>query len=219
MAKDDKVELSPDWYTLQVEANGECVFKEEPPPPVGTTAKKDTSNDEDTRTSQAPKESVTPTEHAMEIVKPKPVKRKASSRPRPLKTSLSPSSSESSRSSSSSWPPRRPSALARKKTEPDIVEISDCDTATGKSTVSETRATTTRRLRAGQTPRHSPALPRTTVVDRSLPFGEVAFSGRGWERISHTGATAAVVTPDITTSGGSTLTVEATRILKALEDE
>lgn len=216
MAKDDEVELSPDWYTLRVEANGECVFKEEPPPPVGTTTKRDTSNDEDTRTSQAPEEPVTPTEHAMEIVKSNPVKRKASSRPRPLKTSISPSSSESSRSSSSSWPPRRPSALARKKTEPDIVEISDCDTAAGKSTVSETQATSTRRLRAGatQTPRRSPASPRTAVVDRSLPFGEVAFSGRGWETFSHAGATAAVVTPS-----GNTLTVEATRILKALEDE
>ena len=224
MAKDDKVELSPDWYTLRVGADGECIFKEEPPPPVRTIPKKDKSKGKDTGTVLVPEESVAPTEQAIEIGKSKPVQRKASPRirpSRPLKTSVSPSSSESSRSSASSWPPPRPSARTRKKPEPDIVEISDSDTAADKSTVSETQTASTRRSKAGptRTPRRSPALPRTAVVNRSLPFGGVPFSGRGPERFYPTGATATGVTSAVTTSSGNPLSAEAIRILKALEDD
>lgn len=224
MAKDDEVELSPDWYTLRVGADGKCIFKEEPPPPVGTTVKKDTIKDKDTGRLLASEESVIPTQQTIEIEKSNPVKRKASSRARPLrrsKTSASPSSTDSSISSTSSWPPRRPSARTRKSPEPDIVEISDYYTADDKSTVSETQTTSTRRVRAAptRTSRRSPKLPRTAAADRSSPFGEVELPGGGCERFNHMGATAVAATSAVTTSSGNTLSAEARRILKALEDD
>lgn len=202
MAKNDKVELSPDWYTLRVGEDGECTFKEKPPAPVGTTTKKGAA----TGATQTSEGSMAPTEQA---TKPK---RKASPRTvssRPSKTSASPSSSESSRSSASSLPPRRPNARAHKTREPDIVEVSDSDTSADKSAVTETQTTRTRRSRAGatRTSRHSPALPRTAVTGRSSPFGEAAFSGRGWERFYHTETTVVVTAPS-----GNALNAQATRI-------
>ena len=128
-------------------------------------------------------EQATPTEQVTKIEKRKPVKKKAPPRARssrPLKAPASLSSSESSRSSASSWPPRRPGVRIRKTPEPAIVEITDSDMSSGESIVAETQAASTQLSKAG--PSRQPLVPpRTAVVDHPPPFGEVAFSGRGWE--------------------------------------
>jgi hypothetical protein len=162
-----------------------------------------------------------PTEQATETEKPKPVKRKASPRARPSrpsKTSTSPSSSESSRSSTSSWPPRRPSARTR-KSQNQISSKSQTPTLTLIRALYrklKPRAPSDRRAASSRTPRHS-VVPRTAVDDRSSPFGEVAFSGRGWERFYHTGATAA--TSAVTTSSGNSAQRSSDKDPQALEDD
>ena len=193
MAKDDEVKLTPDWYTLRIGEDGECLFKEEPPAPVVTTTKKNAAKAKGTGTSQAPEESMTmteqatPTEQVTEIEKPKPVKKKAPPRARSsrsLKAPASLSSSESSRSSASSRAPRRPGIRIRKTPAPAIVEITDSDMSSGESIVAESQAAGIQRSRAG--PSRQPLVPpRTLVVDHPPPFGEVAFSGRGWEYQVH----------------------------------
>ena len=189
MAKDDRVKLTPNWYTLRIGEDGQCIFKEEPPAPVVTTTKKNATKAKGTESSQAPEESMilteqaTPTEQVTKIEKRKPVKKKAPPRARssrPLKAPASLSSSESSRSSASSWPPRRPGVRIRKTPEPAIVEITDSDMSSGESIVAETQVASTQLSKAG--PSRQPLVPpRTAVVDHPPPFGEAAFSGRGWE--------------------------------------
>ena len=185
MAKNGGVKLTPDWYTLRIGEDGECIFKEEPPAPVGTTTKKIAAKAKDSGTSQVLEElteQATPTEQVTEKGKPKALKRKASPRARssrPLKVSASPSSSESSRSSTSSRLPRR-RIRARKNPEPAIVEITDSDISNDESAVAETQAAGTQLSRAGPS-RQSLVPPRTTVVDPPPP-GEVAFPGRGLHR-------------------------------------
>jgi hypothetical protein len=211
MAENDEIELTSDWYTLGIGEDGESNFKAEPPDPVRTKTKRAAADDNDPGTAQASEESV-PTEQAPKTKKPKSVKKKASSpRARPLKSSKASASTslpESSRSSTWSCPPIRPSARTRKTRQPDIIEISDSNMDADKT---RSQPRNTWQSRASPAPRHSPALPRTAVTSRPSPFGEVAFSGRGWERFLSTGP--------IVTSSGNTLSVRATRILRALEDD
>ena len=187
MAKNDGVKLTPDWYTLRIGEDGECLFKEEPPAPVVTTTKKNVAKAKGTGTSQASEESMTlteqatPTEQVTEIKKLKPVKKKAPSRARssgPLKAPASLSSSESSRSAASSWPPRRPGSRIRKTPEPAIIEITDSDMSSVESIVAQSVSTQLSRVGRSRPPL---VPPRTAAVDHPPPFGEVAFSGRGWE--------------------------------------
>jgi len=156
-----------------------------------------------------------PTEQATKTEKPKPVKRKAVPRARsskPPKASGS-SSSGSSRIPASSWPPRRPPRRPGIRT-PDIVEITDPDTGADKSTViTETQAASTQLSRAGPS-LQSPVLPRTAVVDRPSPVGEVAFSRRGWDRFYHPGSIAAT-----SAASGKAPSAQATRIVRPLEDD
>lgn len=213
MAKDDGVELTPDWYTFRVREDGECILKEEPPAPVSATTKKSTTKAENAGAPQVSEESATLTEQATEIEKPKPVQRKASPHARSSrssKASASPSPS-SLKSSASTWPPRRPIIRTRKKLEPVIVEIPDLSSLSSDGSTLQPASTQPSRARQS---RQSPVLPRTAVVDHPSPSGEAVLSGRRSQSFHYAGSTAAP-----TTSSGKALSARAKSILKALEED